>query len=356
MRILFLSDMPPYDGGSGYSGYELFYGLKSLNYNIKAVVPIYPDRNNGETIEHDDDINYIHVTHKRAKRLLNGEGEPSFWKYVVSILNDYSPQLIICNGASFAPTASELFSIFNIPFFVIIRGFPVWQLMKNDFNDRVKNVIKAFHNAKKLVCVSQALAKNLFIHTKLKPIVIKNAPVVLNYFNNEFKNRNYDILFAATLTNRKNPFEAINLAKKIYSQTNVTLTISGQGKYKNEISDLIKKENLNYIRFIGFNERAKIIEIASKHKFVMLPSEFEGDPRIILESASMGTPALIPIKSWSEEIDDGIIKYASINEAALKLIPILHCEEKWSSLSNEAYLKYTNRLPDKLYNDYSQMI
>lgn len=360
MRILFLSDLPPYDGGSGYSGAELHNGLVDRGYKVITIAPLYPDRKHGEHYTLLGAHRHVIVASKRAQRLLCQTGEPSYWHAVTKEHKEISPDIIMANSAGFAPTAFELQKEFGTPFMVIIRGYPVWPLIKNEPEiERLNAVINALKHALKVVTVSHSLSKQLKYHSNIDSVVIKNSPVVkVKKAIPSFSDRKFDALYVGTLTKRKNPFEAVRICKQMSNGfREVDLTIIGQGALRELLqSYLSNSTNKPKFRMLGFLPNSEAVSQMANHKVLILPSRFEGDPRVIHEAAEWGTPALVPECTWSIEQNHGIVKYKSIDEAANSLKEIISNKSYWKKLSRAAKNRVNLRRPADVLSDYEFLI
>lgn len=349
MRVLFLSDLPPYDGGSGYSGLELQQGLSEEGVKIFTIAPLYPDRCNGENLKKKGPWQHVKVTFPRATRLLNRQFEPKYWDAILNKSKSIQPDLILANAAGFAPTASLLSKKINKPFVVIVRGYPVWQLMRNEpHTGRLEAVSNALLEADRVIAVSNCLAFELKKHLNISSFTIKNSPAIPANTREllSFSERNIDILFAGTFTGRKRPEKIISLSKKI-SLHNVNIVFLGQGPTLFNFRESVNNNGNNKINILGFTRRSLVLEYMKKSKLMFLPSLNEGDPRVLLEAAAFGTPGIIPDLHWSKEIEGGVIKFSTMIELANKIKRVLTDQVFWNKLSKDAY----SRVFQRSYND-----
>lgn len=358
MRIIFLSDLPPYDGGSGYSGAELQSGLSKKGCKIFTIAPLYPDRCYGERLTESGNYKHVKVKYPRGKRLLKKDFEKNYWDTLINKANSLKPELILANSGGFVPTACLLSREINIPFAVIIRGYPVWSLMSNEpKSERFESVILALKKAEKIITVSHCLSHELKINLNLSSVTIKNVPYLPYSINNDlpFNERNIDILFVGTFTDRKRPYEVISICKKS-GLRNLNVLLVGHGPALNYLKKSIP--NITSIKFLitGFKERSLVLEYMSKSKLLILPSLNEGDPRVILEAAAFGTPSLIPKLKWSEEIKLGVIKSSSTVDAANKVRKILTETNYWQKFSRDACRKTSERNGNNVIDEYERVL
>lgn len=81
------------------------------------------------------------------------------------------------------------------------------------------------------------------------------------------------------------------LAKIIHMYPNIRCIMAGRGELENDIKRKVKEKNISdNVRFLGF--RDDIIEILRVTDLVVLASEKEGIPRILMESMAVGVPVV----------------------------------------------------------------
>ena len=83
----------------------------------------------------------------------------------------------------------------------------------------------------------------------------------------------------------------IYIKKVINGVRGVNFTIIGDGLYKESIQGEIKKAGFqDRVKFIGCVPNKKIPKYLSSTDILILPSENEGFPRVLIESMAMGVP------------------------------------------------------------------
>lgn len=163
-----------------------------------------------------------------------------------------------------------------------------------------------YKDAAAIVCVSKEienLVKKTYGFKNVTTIYNPIASDLLREAENHFVNYKY-ILAYGRLDEAVKNYSLLLEAYKISSlpKESVKLVILGSGKdldlLKSKVSSLNIEDN---VVFIPFNK--KPLEIVAKADFVCLTSRFEGFPRVLIESLSVGVPVIsVNCKSGPNEI------------------------------------------------------
>ena len=135
-------------------------------------------------------------------------------------------------------------------------------------------IIKAFHLEKKA-------KKNKILH-------LYNYIDIDLFKPMEIQRKYKNVLFIGRLDNQKNLFNLINAFVDL---PDFTLNIVGRGPYKNELKKLVKKLKLN-VKFLGTIPNYEIPKILNQCEIFILPSYYEGNPKVLLEAMSCGIPCI----------------------------------------------------------------
>jgi glycosyltransferase involved in cell wall biosynthesis len=358
LRILILGDLPPYDGGSGYSGAELHNGLTDMGHRVVSIAPIYPDRQQGEAGSWIvGDHRHIEVGFPRAERMLSKSEEPAYWDAVKQACAAESFDVVFTNSAGFAPAGADIQDEFRIPHIAVVRGYPAWELDAGARpTNRLKAVVRALGKADAVVAVSDSLANCLSKHANIVCRVIKNSPVVPNSVASVlgFRERSGDVLFAGTLTKRKCPFHAMRICYLAARELRrVSLTLVGRGPYESAVREYAKKlrDKLD-VSVMGFQPRAQVLELMARHRLLLLPSRFEGDPRVVREAAVHGVPSVVLRREWAKELNGGVCTYDDLRDGAAAVTRLLSDQVAWLTMSNKAVSRARERQPMHVFSEY----
>ncbi len=112
-----------------------------------------------------------------------------------------------------------------------------------------------------------------------------------------FRNKNLipKIIFCSRLQTRKRPELFVELANYSYTE-NIEADFEIYGPDGGKLSSLlesIRESNNPKLKYMGSLAPDKVIDTLSKSDLLVLPSENEPFPMVVLESLSVGTPVLI---------------------------------------------------------------
>lgn len=129
--------------------------------------------------------------------------------------------------------------------------------------------------------------------------------------------------------------------------SNAELWIVGDGDAKPELEKLVQKLTLKNVKFFGYVEERKKIELLSKSWVFVITSEKEGWGNTILEANSCGTPAIgYNVAGVKDAIKNGynglLVRNNDVYVLANKIIEILQHNELRMQLSKNA-IEYSRR-------------
>ncbi len=130
---------------------------------------------------------------------------------------------------------------------------------------------------------------------KKNRILIYNGSIdIIKYYSDSNTNKNIDLIFAGTFYELKGPDRFVNIVGELKHEFgNIRAVMLGDGKMKDEITELIKQKELNEnIELPGYISNTN--EYMQKSKIFVQPSRTEGLSTAMLEAMACGC---IPIVS-----------------------------------------------------------
>jgi glycosyltransferase involved in cell wall biosynthesis len=147
-----------------------------------------------------------------------------------------------------------------------------------------------------LVCLTE-FAKAKFVEAGIPGEKMRVKP---NFVNDAFRDKNLSemidqkedyYLFIGRVSEEKGIRTLVNAWNSRKSSETPQLLILGEGPLKNELQNM--SQDNTRISWLGFVERARVLETLSKAKALIFPSEwYEGMPMTILEAFSAATPVI----------------------------------------------------------------
>ncbi|MDD2340040.1 MAG: glycosyltransferase family 4 protein [Methanosarcina sp.] len=132
------------------------------------------------------------------------------------------------------------------------------------------------------------------------------------------------ILSLGRLTEQKDPIILIKIFGEVSVRiNNVILVIAGQGELLNKTRELVQKNNLNNVIFLGYVDEANKPDLYACSDFYILTSKYEGQPLTLLEAMSSGLACIvsdIPNLDIVADARCGIIISCSDTQIAAKSI------------------------------------
>jgi glycosyltransferase involved in cell wall biosynthesis len=99
------------------------------------------------------------------------------------------------------------------------------------------------------------------------------------------------VTFASRLHPQKRPLDFIELARRFKNDPGVAFLMAGDGPLAAQVGEQIDKSGLTNLSRIPFYQ--PISDLLAVTDVLVLPSEFEGMPMIVLEAQTMGKPVVV---------------------------------------------------------------
>lgn len=194
----------------------------------------------------------------------------------------------------------------------------------------------------KIIWVSEDAFRNYFYNDDRniinKSVILRNI-VDVNYIKEKAKkdgyNGSFDLIFIGRLSDQKNPERAIEIMRLIREyKDNIKLAIVGDGDKREKVKNSLSKYGLQEnVMMFGFQENP--YPILSKSRILLMTSDFEGTPMVILEAQALGKPVVSTKLEGFEKLifndRNGFLSDDS-SEMAQKIVEFLQ-EETYVKLS-----------------------
>lgn len=190
-------------------------------------------------------------------------------------------------------------------------------------------------------------AKEFFIQKYGIPedkIHILGNPVDTNLFQPIQNSKKKDVICVSRLTKQKNLYSLITAC----ALAGKSLTLVGEGQLKESLNRYAAKEKAD-VNFIGFIPNTQLPMVFAAHRLFILPSFYEGNPKVLIEAMSSGMPCIASKIPENENLinheREGLLCGLSPNEIA----------DSIERLSSDIQLstKLAKNAREKIVNEYS---
>jgi len=198
---------------------------------------------------------------------------------IMGYVSYFNPKTIFIGRQTIVQSAQKNFTgrtgfktkLFNFAYYLGYKGLDKLISQSSDMkNDLVQN---QGVNDEKVVTINNPVSQNFKVKDKIPEI-----------------NNSYQFITVGRLTEKKGHIRILNILSKFKSPFNYT--IIGDGQEKANIEELAKKLNLNdKITYIPFTDKVNIY-LTNSHVYLQ-GSFVEGFPNALIESISVGTPAIV---------------------------------------------------------------
>jgi colanic acid/amylovoran biosynthesis glycosyltransferase len=220
------------------------------------------------------------------------------------------PQLIHAHfgtaGFLVAPIARKL----NIPLIVSFHGYDVYKLPRMErWQNRYKTL---FANLSAATCVSEAMRERL-IELGVKGDKVQLVHVGKNINKYPYREPTFPIrrfISVGSLIEKKGHFDTVQAFAKATTDSNVTLSIIGEGYLRDKLQSYIDECGMQERVFIlGEMPHEQVIEQMIQSDIFILSSktavsgDMEGIPTVLMEAQALGLPC---ISTWHSGIPEVI--------------------------------------------------
>jgi glycosyltransferase involved in cell wall biosynthesis len=192
------------------------------------------------------------------------------------------------------------------------------------------------------------VVKNFNINPE-KVFIYPNWIDVDKFKKNETIKKNNKLLFVGRLNSQKN----IDLLIKALVGTDITLDIVGSGELKGELIRLAKTLKVN-VNFLGNISNSKMPEIYNQYRIYVLCSNYEGNPKTLLEAMACGCSVIgtaVPgIKQVILNNQTGLLVEEDVEslKSTIKLLLADKALQKELSKNASLYIKENNSLDNAI--------
>lgn len=258
-------------------------------------------------------------------------------------------------------------------FFPIVIGVMIGKLLKKkiiityhggelyEFINKYKTKVIYFLNKADIITVPSKYLQNILNNNSIKS---KYLPNIIRDDNVYFKKREKlkpILIVTRTLDEVYNIPLAIMAFKDLKKVIpDAKLTIVGDGKLKNEIYELVKKENIDDIEFVGRVPNSKIGEILNTADIFINPSNKDNMPLSLFEALACGLAVISTnVGGIPDYITDGIngflIELNNKEQLMNKILYILNNQEEVQKIIYNGYQTFEQLTLNNLKSEYLKL-
>tara|TARA_B100000575_G_scaffold12699_1_gene9188 strand:- start:7395 stop:8489 length:1095 start_codon:yes stop_codon:yes gene_type:complete len=208
---------------------------------------------------------------------------------------------------------------------------------------------------------NKAFLKKNFLFNNEKILIMPNW-VKSNIEYKEIVDRKNEIITVGRLEKQKNYRYLI----EEFSNTDMKINIIGEGSLKTDLKKLSHEQNTK-VSFLEKMPNSQLIKFLSNFKYFVLPSLFEGNPKVVLEAMQAGCVVIVNNFSGISEVIESeingfiidckknnlknLINFLNKNEEVQKNISESGISKVEKDFSLDSYVENENKLYLDLIND-----
>lgn len=203
---------------------------------------------------------------------------------------EFKPQIIVTHGYKESFIGSSLARRFSAPLVMTLHGLRERRrgaILKTFLYQLLRSYLLRF-SARQIICVSQMMHDSLPPALRKKSCVVRNVITLQNSSpTGEQKN---EFIFLGRLSPIKRPMlalEAFTIWSARHPDRRTQLLFVGEGEERANLEAVSHAENI-FVRFTGFVSNAR--SLLRGTRALLLTSESEGMPTVILEAIDVGVP------------------------------------------------------------------
>jgi O-antigen biosynthesis protein len=320
-------------GGGEKVALDVIRACNSSNYNVSVITTLKSDREQGNTLD------VFGNESKELYQLPQLFDDKSKWKnFIFYMLESRSIDIIFLSNSTYG---YELLPEIKKSFPHIKVVAPIYWIGDINNNQKFSKYVDLTilesdylkYAMDWLPISKQKLIKNGIDIQKFKPDIQNNIS------NFEVDSHNFVISFIGRFSQEKGPDLFIKILSQLQHYNNLSFIMAGDGESYPEIVKLIKQLKLeDRVSLPGFINSKDYLSLTD---LLILPSESEGRPNIVLESLAMGVPVVASsVGGVPELIQDGYNGYlcqsGNVNDFVERIEQIINNRKLHLEMSKNA--------------------
>ena len=217
-------------------------------------------------------------------------------RFILPRLKDWRPDAILASWCYPDAVAAALLNRqLACPLYAVALGTDINESLNHAPRKRL--LLRYLAKARRIICVSQALADKLAEHGMDREKLCVNYMGVdkqLFYPPDSKLRQGNQLLFVGNLIPTKGLWELVQAFERLYrQQPKLRLTIYGTGPLQGPLTDYLHRHGLaEAVRLQGARPLAEVADAMREADLLVLPSYREGVPNVILEAMACGLPVV----------------------------------------------------------------
>jgi glycosyltransferase involved in cell wall biosynthesis len=218
-----------------------------------------------------------------------------------------------------------------------------------------------------VICQSHGMKEDLICNYNFceSQLIVINNPVPKEFYDS-YCNRKINlikkVIFVGHYKKHKGVDMALQVALKVLNTSNnIQFLFYGEGPLKSYMLNFIKLNHLEgRLTVKSFNNN--IQDIYSQSDCLVLTSDFEGFPNVLIESIATGLPIVAhncksgPSEIIINKVNGYLTEYQNVNDMAKKVVNIVIGDKVKCDLVHESALKYKDKEIMPMYIKYLESL
>ncbi len=329
MNLLYVGTLPPHPGGSAVSCGQLLGRLVRLGHRVRAIGPMTAEaRRDGDrfaasqpAIEvHRFSVPYFEVEVRRVpSEAHRRHEEEQIEEHLDRLMDLEAPDLVLLGRETFAWVAARLAARGAVPCVLRIGGPLLRALVAGTYPAAHAGRYVDGCRAADLLIVQGEHTRELAERLGVRRVAVVPNSVDLGQFVPRpspaplraalgIGSDDVVVVHASNLKLLKRPLDIVRAAARALPvDPRLVFVIVGDGECRAEMEDLCRRTGVaNRFRFVGWVDYARMPDYLALADVVVMPSEFEQQARVYLETQAAGRVLLASaVRSAREVVADG---------------------------------------------------